>query len=142
MNKYLAKLPGRFSSKRTANNEIRVRTFFGPGFYGCTGTTGLAPMLQHFPVDGVGSVFIVGVCMTNPDFLHMMFHKASKFGQNRIRVLKDDTPRRNTGKIKYKVFYTRKSAVAEFARLIDEATARNERLASEHRYARLIDEYC
>lgn len=127
-----AKLP-RFSGKYRGDKRDRIKTSFGPGFYNCTGT-GLAPMLHHFPTEQFGSVFIVGVCMSNPDDLFMTFHKASWIGKakaTRIRKLKMTSPcRGGDAKWEYKVFYNRKSAVTEFARLTDEATARNARLAA------------
>lgn len=139
-----SKLPRRFTRKvvgrdRLGFDIIRTRTFFGPDFYNCHG--GLRPALFHFYCDSHDcNVFMVGNGIgTFDDRLHREFIEASlgKGGKwKKVRSIKD-LPCGLT----CKVYYTRKSAVAAFAKLIDERNAENAAARKAHADAVAAGDY-
>tara|TARA_R100001460_G_scaffold27881_4_gene55900 strand:+ start:94 stop:534 length:441 start_codon:yes stop_codon:yes gene_type:complete len=109
----------------------KVHTLFGPEFYNCFGST--RPTLHAFTTIANGSVFLVGLYGRFADFadLRWKFMKVAEpmNGPTRkVRTLDFDG-------VKFRVYYSRKAALAQMARLTDARLAENARLAREHRAA-------
>ena len=139
-----SKLPRRFTRKVVGRDRLgfeilRTRTFYGPDFYNCHG--GLRPALFHFYCDALDcNVFMVGNGIgTFDDSLHGDFIEASLGKGGKWRKVR--SVKLGLIDLTCKVYYTRKSAVAAFAKLIDDRNAENAQARKAHADAVAAGDY-